>query len=151
MERARFHSTTYGLCIDCLLRCTLYTLDLYTLDGQAVDTVGPSNSERQRFLARCFHDSHLGVSRVMKTAEEPIRPLPELLPMFGSFQRSDNRDKIYALLGISNEAEGIPPNHRKSTVTVYREVVHWLLEKHGSLDVLNMACYHNGRDLSHAS
>ena len=125
-----------------------HNLDLYPRDDLGEDPGEPSRIEWRRLLAQFFQNAEAKAFRVIKTAEEPIRPLLKSLSMFRHFQCSDNRDKVYALLGISNDAEGISPDYNKSTEAVYSDVVHWLIKKHDSLDVLSMAFYHSERDLS---
>lgn len=79
------------------------------------------------------------------------RSLLYLISSFSSFEASDSRDKVYALLSLSNETgtpesglETLLPNYAQSVVYLYAKVIKHLVEKTGRLDVLR-ACLDPGR------
>lgn len=69
-------------------------------------------------------------------------PLIYLLRSFRTFDATDPRDKIFALLGIAADAEelGVHPNYLKSAKEVYTEIARQLIRE-GYLDVLSLVEY----------
>lgn len=65
-----------------------------------------------------------------------IAPLTELLETFHTWKSSDQRDKIYALLGLSsdNAVSNLRPDYTKSWKVVFQEVISWILVSPSFID-----------------
>jgi hypothetical protein len=78
--------------------------------------------------------------RVLKNQSQDVeRPsLVSLLVGFSYFQASDQRDKVYALLGLApvHERANIIPNHNLTTKQVFHSTTIAILEQSGHLDIL---------------
>lgn len=60
-----------------------------------------------------------------------------LLQEFSGRKATDDRDKVFALLGLANDIRSIKPNYSLSTVQVYRRTVIDLINQSGSLIALS--------------
>jgi hypothetical protein len=76
--------------------------------------------------------------------QDYARSLLELLRATGNFKASDPRDRIYALLGVSNDSEqlGILPNYSDSYETACIKLTKALIRKYGT-SVLSFNAGHN--------
>lgn len=74
-----------------------------------------------------------------QSREGPPRSLLELLSQARDSYSTDDRDKIFALLGIAGDAEHslLEPNYKKPLVDVYTKLTKQLIERDGTLDVLS--------------
>ncbi|KAF2822351.1 HET-domain-containing protein, partial [Ophiobolus disseminans] len=62
-----------------------------------------------------------------------IAPLGDLIEMFHTYGATDQRDKIYALLGLTSDhrlTHSLQPNYEKSWAKVLNELIEHLLGKH---------------------
>lgn len=79
------------------------------------------------------------------------KSLLHLIASFSAFEATDHRDKVYGLLGLSQEArrarspeEVLKPDYSQPVAKVYADVVRYLTSKTGRLDVLR-ACLGSGK------
>lgn len=103
------------------------------------------------FQALNFLSGNLDIGIDDIRAAEIKRSLLYLMTSFSHSEATDPRDKVYGLFGLSNDAQcqtssqhHLEIDYTKSTVKVYAEVVRYLVESTGCLDVLR-ACVGTGR------
>ncbi|KAF5542281.1 heterokaryon incompatibility (het-6OR allele) [Fusarium phyllophilum] len=73
----------------------------------------------------------------MDWADGKETTLLSLLQEFSSRKATDDRDKVFALLGLARDIKTIEPNYSLSTVQVYRSTVIDLIKHSGSLTALS--------------
>ncbi|KAF5537802.1 heterokaryon incompatibility (het-6OR allele) [Fusarium napiforme] len=73
----------------------------------------------------------------MEWADGKATTLLSLLQEFSSRRATDDRDKVFALLGLAMDIKTIEPNYSLSTVQVYRNTVIDLIKHSGSLAALS--------------
>lgn len=80
--------------------------------------------------------------------ERGTMSLTKYLKCTKDYEASDMRDKLYALIGVASDIspEDIVPDYTKSTRTVFLDLVHFLVTRRRSLDVIS-----SGRHLRPAS
>jgi hypothetical protein len=54
------------------------------------------------------------------------------------FYATDPRDKVFALLGLANDASGMQVDYSKTTTEIYAQFVHYLIKTTKSLTILSM-------------
>ncbi|KAM0310603.1 hypothetical protein ACHAO8_007969 [Botrytis cinerea] len=67
-----------------------------------------------------------------------IRSLAELIDMFHTRQATDNRDKVYALLGMSSddlEKAGLQPDYNTSWEELFQQLIKFVLSENISVEV----------------
>ncbi|KAG5746666.1 hypothetical protein H9Q72_006511 [Fusarium xylarioides] len=73
----------------------------------------------------------------MEWADGKATTLLSLLQEFSSRKATDDRDKVFALLGLAQDIKTIKPSYSLSTVQVYRSTVIDLINHSGSLTALS--------------
>ncbi|KAF5581096.1 heterokaryon incompatibility (het-6OR allele) [Fusarium pseudocircinatum] len=73
----------------------------------------------------------------MEWVDGKATTLLSLLQDFSSRKATDDRDKVFALLGLASDVETIKPNYSLSTVQVYRSTVIDFIKHTGSLTALS--------------
>ncbi|KAF4425031.1 heterokaryon incompatibility (het-6OR allele) [Fusarium acutatum] len=73
----------------------------------------------------------------MEWDDGKVTTLLSLLQEFSSCKATDDRDKVFALLGLARDIKTIKPNYSLSTVQVYRSTVIDLIKHSGSLTALS--------------
>ncbi len=103
------------------------------------------------FQALAFMSSVLDVKIDHVRGAEMKRSLLYLMTAFSYFEATNPRDKVYGLFGLSNDARRqissqhhLEIDYAKSTASVYAEVVRYMVESTGCLDVLR-ACLGVGK------
>lgn len=115
-----------------LVSCTLLNLggELFTQANHDNDGMGTS------VTLNYLHVGALNVHNLIQSAIVQTKrvPLEYLLPLTSIFDAADDRDRIFALLGISTDVddEEFKPDYTKSAKTVYVETTAALLRKRGT-------------------
>ncbi|KAF4457094.1 hypothetical protein F53441_882 [Fusarium austroafricanum] len=73
----------------------------------------------------------------MEWNDRKVTTLLSLLQEFSSRKATDDRDKVFALLGLASDIKTIKPDYALSTVQVYRLTVIDLIKYNGSLTALS--------------
>ena len=65
--------------------------------------------------------------------------LTKYLKCTKDYEASDMRDKLYALIGVASDIspEDMVPNYTKSPRTVFLDLVHFLVTRRRSLDIIS--------------
>jgi Heterokaryon incompatibility protein (HET) len=102
--------------------------------------------------------NYLNPKEQAQDARSELCDLAGVLANSGHFEATDDRDKIYAVLGMTNvqptgkSGEGttqmtISISYLKSVSEVFQEATKYLVNREGSLDVLYLAPYYSAGDL----
>ncbi|KAK8017044.1 hypothetical protein PG993_015233 [Apiospora rasikravindrae] len=109
-----------------------------------------AREEHQQAIIQLATDSAIGCMEIALT--DTVQDiLLDRLSTFASFQCSDDRDKVYALLGPCRDAQHIVPNYERPTAKVYGDVVEAHIKAHDNLYFLNHVKYHSEENRSCAS
>ncbi|KAK7961654.1 HET-domain-containing protein [Apiospora aurea] len=108
------------------------------------------SKEHQESIVRLATNSNIGCTRVSLFGT-PQDLLLERLSKFSSFQCSDDRNKVYALLGLCHDAQHIVPDYKNPTANVYGGVVDAHIKTYDNLHFLKYAEYNGERGSSYPS
>ncbi|KAK6956678.1 hypothetical protein Daesc_001957 [Daldinia eschscholtzii] len=132
--------------------CSVAPLELFFYAARVVQILNMGDSLLKKFppetmkVLRWFAESiiniqeskgsHRSVSRIDVNKHVSAKLLLTLLRATSNRKASDERDRVYALLGLLPVNLGIFPNYRVTTPRVYTEVVRRIIATTRSLDVL---------------
>lgn len=132
-----------------VIACGDREMPLETL-GKASDKMEEMvmGARRSPYLHSNFQQFHL-LNSVIRYAKQEFYAHGELLFLLNNFSHcgaTDDRDKVYGLLGLSKEARTKSPGGRvftvdydMPTIDVYKHTAQYLIETMGTLDVLRAA------------
>ncbi|KAK8075777.1 heterokaryon incompatibility protein-domain-containing protein [Apiospora hydei] len=105
--------------------------------------------EHQQSINRLSIDSHTASN--IAFVDNAQGQLLDCVSKFAAFQCSDDKDKVYALLGLCRDAHHIVPDYNRPTAKVYGDVVEAHIKAHDNLYILNHVEYNSEKDRSCAS
>ncbi|KAH7304783.1 heterokaryon incompatibility protein-domain-containing protein [Stachybotrys elegans] len=100
--------------------------------------VADLDSVRQRDIPPAIHMFRTLGRTSAKFGSQHANSITKLLAVTGGFQATDDRDKVYGLLGMSEEPDVIVPNYAETNTLqlVLRDLVKELITKTKSIDIL---------------
>lgn len=102
----------------------------------------PSRVRQEELQTKLEHLRPLLLYMSVGFATGPKEELLTLLHQFRSWEASDPRDKVYAILGLSSdgrESSELRPDYDLPVAQVYRNVAEYMLSRYGSLAILTYA------------
>jgi hypothetical protein len=104
------------------------TRELRALDSY-LDEIARSKAKKVFYLKARFQESSTSIQTTFE--------LYQLMVWFHSWNSTDVRDKVYALLGLASDSLGIMPDYEKTSLAVFRDLVDRVLKQDGKGHLLS--------------